>query len=97
MSIMKDKPYYCESFFTVPDINLFKDNKVALDIGAFIEVDKFFKAWGSKLADSYVLAPVKSNNGRTYGTEIWGRFDPFHHPRYKLFQADNELLTRLLI
>lgn len=97
MSIMKTKPYYCENYFTVPDISLLKDNRIAIDELSFINVDKFFASGHLKMIQKYGLAPMRSQNGRTYGHDIWGLFDPFHHPRYRLFQVDNEILTRLLV
>ena len=97
MSIMKKKPYYCENYFTVPDITLLKDNRIVLDEFSFIKVDDFFKEAGSKLAAKYGIFPIRGNNERTYGDSLWGLFDPFQHPRFRLFQADNELLARLLV
>lgn len=94
MSIMRDKPIYCNENFEAPDVH-FEGGILNMKIDDFLKLMPLFdiiKGSGTITGD------IIGNNHRFYSLNMWNLFDPFRHPRYKLFQPVNPIndLVRLV-
>ena len=92
MSIMREKPIICKDWFAVPPLINTRNGR-EIDILSLVNAGKFFADVSNEIRTSWNLGILAvSRNDRTYPAMIWGVFNPFKYPRFRLFQIENSCL-----